>query len=47
MDGSAFRNLKLDGLVWWAIIGMSATAVGALIAVIALIWFVTNHVRVV
>lgn len=47
MDSSAFRHLNLGGLFWWAIFGMGAAAVSALVFLIWLVWFVVNHVQIV
>jgi hypothetical protein len=47
MDGSAFRNLKIDKLFWWALFGVVSAGALGLAGTIALIWFITNHVRIV
>lgn len=40
-------NFDLTGLVWFAIIGLIATAITILGGGAWLIWFVINHVRIV
>lgn len=47
MDGSAFRHFPAGALLWWALIGMAVTAVGALAGLVAAIWWVANHIVVV
>lgn len=44
MDGSAFRNLDLGGLFWWAIVGMGLTALLTLGGAVWLVVFLINHV---